>query len=363
MLLTILLILFVFFAVVVIVGGLLKYWQHERLALLWTLGVAAEKGIPLEQAAAAFSREHAGVVGRQAWYLAEYLEGGMQLPMAIDASHLAVSMDARIAVEVGHRTGELGTSIRNSILLQGDDVQAIANQLTERLLYLLLVSMTVFGILMFVMVKIVPVFQRLFEDFALPLPDSTRMLIDCSRLFVNYWYLFVPLFFLLTIPIIASVLSLFGWLRWDLPLLSRCARRLDSGRLLRSLAQAVTCKHSIADMLSFLENRYPKRWVRHRLRSVRSELENGGNIWDGLARSRLLRAADAAVLKSATKVGNLQWALEEMAESNVRHHAYKTQLALQTLLPLLVLPLGFAVMIVVVSLFLPIVHLIQGLPQ
>ena len=49
------------------------------------------------------------------------------------------------------------------------------------------------GILTFIMIFIIPKFEKIFKDFNMKLPGLTQMLMDTSRWFANYWYV-LPLF-------------------------------------------------------------------------------------------------------------------------------------------------------------------------
>ena len=62
---------------VIVVAAYRKYMAGERRALLWALAVAAEKGIPLEQAARAFADERSVQIGARVSHLADFLESGV----------------------------------------------------------------------------------------------------------------------------------------------------------------------------------------------------------------------------------------------------------------------------------------------
>ena len=75
------------------------------------------------------------------------------------------------------------------------------------------------------------------------------------------------------------------------------------------------------------------------------------------------RRNDAAVLASAQRVGNLDWALRELAESSDRRLGYRLQFWLQLIFPLIVLAVGALVFLLAVAYFLPLVTLITKLAQ
>jgi type II secretory pathway component PulF len=60
-------------------------------------------------------------------------------------------------------------------------------------------------------------------------------------------------------------------------------------------------------------------------------------------------------------VGNLSWALHEMADSTRRRLGYRVQAIAQFLFPPIVICMGLIVMFIVVALFLPLIALIQRL--
>ena len=74
------------FFVSLIIGGMVvaRYRQSERCTLLWLLAIAAEKGIPLSQAARSYAAGRTDEMGRRGAALADYLEQGMSLPNALD---------------------------------------------------------------------------------------------------------------------------------------------------------------------------------------------------------------------------------------------------------------------------------------
>jgi type II secretory pathway component PulF len=80
-----------------------------------------------------------------------------------------------------------------------------------------------------------------------------------------------------------------------------------------------------------------------------------------LEQTGLIGQADAAVLAAAQRTGNLDWALEEMADSALRREVYRLQVLLQILFPMVLLAIGMFEFMFVVGLFLPLISLIQGL--
>ena len=94
-------------------------------------------------------------------------------------------------------------------------------------------------LLTFMMLKIVPIFEKMFSEFDLQLPVMTQALIHFSQLLANYWFLFAPVFLIVIYLFTASILYYMGLLPQRLPLLRSLWWRIDSAWVLRWLATGV----------------------------------------------------------------------------------------------------------------------------
>lgn len=348
-------------ALAIIVGTYFKYAAAERRALLWALTVAAERGIPLEQAARAFADERSVPLGLRGTRLAELLEAGAPLPQALDLSRNALSTDALLAVRIGHELGVLGPALRMS-LERTEQVAGIMRNVMAKLCYVALVAWVGLLVITFVMLKIVPVFMKMFDEFQLKLPDATIALIVVMRQCFSYPLVYgLPPFLLFTAVALVGLAYYVGWSRYELPLFHRVWLRRESALILRALAFAIRQQRALGPAVLMLSKQYPKVSVAQRLARASAAIEQGVHWCDALRQVGLLKDVDAGVLRAAERVGNLGWALEEMADSTWRRFAMRLHAALGLLSPVLILILGFAVACVVIGLFMPLVALIQGL--
>jgi type II secretory pathway component PulF len=145
------------------------------------------------------------------------------------------------------------------------------------------------------------------------------------------------------------------------PLIWPLFRRYDGALVMRGLALALRRAMPMPQALKVVEESYPLPIVRRRLAWARQRVESGQDWRQALLGASLITKADAAVLAAAERVGNLDWALEEMASSSLRRQAHRVQIGLQILFPILLLSVGLVVFIIVCGLFMPLISLIQGL--
>jgi type II secretory pathway component PulF len=335
--------------------------RAEHRALLWSLSVAAQKGIPLNESARAFADETLGNTGVRATRLAQALEQGQSLGQATRVARLRMPPPMRLAVTLGESLGMLGPAMKQQL----DDSQQADTALREavvRFLYLGCVLWFFAAAIGFMMVKIVPVFERMFLEFELELPTPTLLVVNLSKFFVNYgWPAGIPFVLITPLLIVGAFLYFGGWLPRDLPLVWRMFRRYDGAHVLRGLALAVRRGLPLTQALETVADSYPIGRIARLVRRVAREVADGLNWTECLKRARLISAAEAAVLASAERAGNLPWALEEMADSALRRQTYRVQVATQLIFPPALVAVGMIVALFAVGLFIPIVALVQGL--
>jgi type II secretory pathway component PulF len=389
--------------------------QSQHRALVFALAAAAQRGIPLSEAARAFADETLGDSGLRSLALAEAIERGEPLSNAAKLSRLWMSSAVKLAVRLGERLGVLGPAMRQQ-LNDSQQIDSAVRDVIGRFCYLAAIVLVMTAVSSFVMLKIVPVFQRIFQEFGLKLPALTQLIVDSANytasigIFVAlaisaltlpvaiyliafvkhladrvwpidpnqgrlmYWlqqsvrvFLAILLFLMLLVfwpPIFivgSLALILAGWFPRDIPLVWRFFKRYDGALMMRGLALAIRRGMPLPEAMHLVADCYPITIAGGRLRWAADRAASGMNWRDSLRQTGLIGQADSAVLGAAERVGNLDWALEEMADSAIRRQIYRAQAALQFLFPSVMLVLGFVVCMFVVGLFLPIVSLIQGL--
>jgi type II secretory pathway component PulF len=347
-------------AVFVLIEALRKRRATQQYALLWLLTVSAEYSMPLTPAIAAFGRERGGLFGGRAKRLAAMLKSGWSLPDGLDHCRGLLPRHAIPMIRVGWRSGDLAGALRQAAAVESLH-EPVWMSLIGKITYVFCVPLFGFGILAFVMMKIVPAYEKIFKDFGTRLPDLTIALIHTSYFMVNYWYLFVPFQMFLGLLIPYAIVRYFGWIQWDPPGVAALVRRLDTANVLDSLALVARQQRPILDGIDQLAAAYHKLDVRWRLRGTAEDIRAGRDWCESLYRRGLLRRADLAILQAAQRAGNLPWAMQEMAESGRRRFAYRLQAIVQAAFPPIVICFGLIVMFIVVALFLPLVVLIQRL--
>jgi protein transport protein HofC len=345
--------------VALVVLGMVFYRRRrsEQQAFLWALTVAAERMMPLVPVVEAFAEERWGWRRSRARQLAELLRAGTPLPQALRQCPGLVPPEALVTIKVGHQSGTLAAALRQAADTR-DSQDTLWHQITGKIVYLCVLTLFLFSIGLFMAIKIAPAFVKIYQDFDSELPAITQWTYSAmwGGATVAGWAL--PL---INVLLWYTLLRYMGWIQFGLPGLNWLTRRLETARILDALSLVAQQQRPLVEGIATLAQSYPKYSIRRRLRRVAKDVSAGIDWGDSLVDRGLIQRADWAVLQSAQRVGNLAWAMREMADSHRRRLAYRMNALLQMAFPLVLLIYGGIVGVFVVAYFLPLIALIQRL--
>jgi type II secretory pathway component PulF len=284
----------------------------------------------------------------------------MSFPQALIYSGTRLPIDALLAVRVGFETGTLSESLRR-VARFDSDLDSLIRSVFEKAMYLIWIWIALIILLAFVFLRIIPVFSQMFREFGIPLPGMTQLLVTTSETAAPYLVLTIPLVLVLLLAALGGSLYYIDLLPYGAPGVQWIRRRLDGVLVMRVLSLAVSCGWPMNRTIWLLARVYPTGPIRKRLARAGRLVDDGQDWCGSLRQVGLLRQADWAVLKSATRVGNLEWALEEMADGSLRRSVYRMRLLISFIFPTTLFLCGLFVGYVAIALFVPLISLVQGL--
>jgi type IV pilus assembly protein PilC len=241
----------------------------------------------------------------------------------------------------------------------------VRQQIVQRLSYLGMSGFMMLAVFTFVMIKIVPSFQSIFEDFDLQLPAVTSFVIAVGNWFEHY--MLAPSILILAVLLMAAaaigILYLCGVpvLR---PVIDRLTFPYHQAQILRLLAVAFRQSLPIGDAFQRVEagvGAYSSPLARRRLQSAHA-ISRSGRTWiDALRMARLITNSDATSLIAAQHVGNLPWAMEFLADRKMRLLGFHWSAIVTLLFTFIVLCFGFVVFWFAVAMIVPLTDLIWNL--
>ena len=341
------------------------WWPAESLAckqkaLLRVLATAAAERLEVAPLVAALSIEERDRFRWRLRRLARRLSAGIPLADALEQTPGALSDEQTLAVRFGEQSGTLAATL-NGLLDDKDQAsQRIISRLWQIGTYAAVVLAIFVFILSFILIKIIPSYQAIFDDFELDLPRVTVQMIAASNAFVNYWFL-MPLMLL---PLVWFMF--FGRAR-------RYFQRNISSRLLRPIAQLRSANvlsllagntrsgRPVAGALSTLARYHFDEKIRHKLLFVRNEVEQGSDVWQSMAAAKLISSEEARALDKASSADSRSWTMERLAALRRNRVERRIDTYVSLLQPAMILLMAAAVLFIAVACLSPLFDLTSSL--
>jgi len=289
--------------------------------------------------------------------LLKALEQGVPLVQALAQLPGIAARETAVAASVGQYSGKFGQAMKR--LPEGRST-AIWLELAPRLAYPVLLLGFMAGNVMFLMIFIIPKFEKIFSDFKMRLPYATEFLVDLSRWCEKYWYV-LGFFGLLALGVCNAMLYS-SQMRWHLPVLGALYRMKARGEFLQILGIMLETGKPLREVLErMLDSNQLPAVVHGRVKGLLADLMQGAPLTENLVRHGLASKAEQGLIASAEKANHLAWALQELGDTLVRRSARFAFRVVAVAFPLLIFSCAGLVAFVAVSLFLPLTHLLGGL--
>jgi type IV pilus assembly protein PilC len=282
------------------------------------------------------------------------LEAGYPLYQALLSVPGVASRETVLAAAIGESTGQLGPCLQK---VPGWRLTHVWMDAIPRLVYPVLLMGCVLIVASFVLIFIVPKYEKIFADLKVRLPETTEFYIGFGRWVVKYGWVFV-----LTVVVGGGLLIASSSACWHCPGLGTLYRMHARGRLLRMLAIMLEAGDTVPEALQLLtDSGYFGGTVLRRLKKLRHLVEMGEPLAGSLYQVGLLPHAMLPLLEAAERARNLPWAMAELGDHLGKRSVRISQRFTAAIFPLTVIGVGVVVGTIVVGLFLPLVKLLTEL--
>ncbi len=243
------------------------------------------------------------------------------------------------------------------------------------LIYPAVVIFVALLILTGIMVLIIPQFVEIFTDFGVELPALTLFLMHTSDWMVGKLSDDQPIpgaFIVLGSPVVIFFLfkivrktppgrAVIDWLTLKAPVFGTLIRKTVIARFTRTLGTLITAGVPILEAINITKET-SGNWVYERaLGKVHDSIREGESFAGPLRETKVCDALVVNMIDVGEETGELDTMLYKVADVYDEQVAVLTDGLTKLLEPLLVISLGGAVGFIVVSLFMPLVKLIEGL--
>ena len=330
------------------------------------LSTLVDAGLPIVRSVRILEGQlRPGVLKNALMDVGDDIEGGSTFSEAL-AKHPKV-FDRLYANMV--RAGEAG-GVLDVILQRLADFKEKSEKLKKRIIGAMIypvVVITIAGLILTgIMVFIIPSFQEMFEDFDVELPQMTTSLIAVSK-WLRHNYLFlvlVPVILFIAVKLIRRnrggryVVDL---VKMKIPIMGQIINKSSVSRFTRTLGTLITSGVPILEALNIVRDTTGNEVLAQAIGHVHDSIREGETVAEPLRQSRVCDDMVVNMIDVGEETGDLDKMLVKVADSYDDDVDNMVASMVSLLEPMLIVSLGGIVGFIVISLFLPLVKLIEQL--
>jgi type IV pilus assembly protein PilC len=290
------------------------------------------------------------------------VEGGATLSEAM-SRHPKVFDELYVnLVHVGEIGGVLDSMLAR-LAIYMEKSEALKHRVRTALVYPILVITVALGVVTFLLIFIIPIFTRFYDQAGVPLPPPTQFVVGVSRFVVTYWY-----------GLLIGAAAIFVGFRWwyrteagrltvdrfllRAPIFGVLLRKIAVARFTRTLSALISGGVPILDALRITAKTAGNRIVENAVMDARERVTAGQTLAEPLRQSKVF----PAMVVQMVSVGEQTGALDNMLGKVADYYEDEVDVAVSGLTsllePIMIVFLGIVVGGIVISMYLPIFQVI-----
>ncbi len=294
------------------------------------------------------------------------VEGGSTLTRALEKYPNVFDRLFVGLVNAGEVGGALEESLQRLAGFLEKDVE-LRRKVKSAMTYPILVMCFAIAVVIGLMTFVLPKFMILFEDLQIKeLPAPTMMLKATSNFMVHKWYWMIAIVvgFLMAFRIFVRTRvgrRLYDRIKLKAPVLGKLNHKVALARFARTLSTLLSSGVGILQAMETVAGTVSNDIISDAILSARASIREGERIAEPLARSKLFPPMVVQMISIGEESGSLDPMLAKVAD----FYESEVEAALESLTsaiePVLIVLLGVVAGFIVISIFLPLISVIQNL--
>ncbi len=267
-------------------------------------------------------------------------------------------------VAAGEQGGILDT-ILSRLADYLEDSAALASKIKSAMMYPMVVLVVVLIAALAMLLFVIPIFEKMFQDLGSGLPAMTQMVVNMSEFVQHYVH-----FILLAIGAIIfgynayyktrSGQKVIDTIKLSLPVFGTINRKMSIARFTRTLGTLTASGVAILDGLSITAKTAGNRVISDAIMEARVSISGGENIAAPLEASGVFPTMVTSMISVGEETGGLDEMLVKIADFYDEEVNTLVEGMASTIEPIMIVFLGGFVGFLVIAMYLPIFDMIQA---
>jgi len=290
------------------------------------------------------------------------VESGSTFAKAL-GKHPKVFDQLYVALVAAGEVGGILDTIMNRLSAYIEKSMKLKKKVKGALVYPVSVMGIAFVVVLILLIFVIPVFQKMFEDFGGTLPGPTQFVVNISHFIRGYWFILFP-------GIVGAIYGIRFLLNTSrgrtirddailkLPVFGDLIRKVAVAKFTRTLGTMITSGVPILDGLDIVARTAGNQTIERAILRTKERISEGKTIAEPLAESGVFPAMVCQMITVGEATGALDVMLAKIADF-YEDEVDMTTDALTTLLePIMMLVLGGTVGGLLITMYLPIFKLV-----
>lgn len=284
------------------------------------------------------------------------VETGVPLATAFEKNYPQLPVLFLESVRAGETAGTLPQTFSSlsDFYRKGDEVN---KKIRSALRYPVFVLAIAAVVLVVIMVRVMPVFITMFDDFDGKLPVMTQMLISMTQWFQKWWILLVAIAAVIVIFIEVYKHGENGKLRW-----AKLQLKMPLGKIrilqacqqfANSMASLQKAGLTIADALDVTSKCLDNYAIGQEVHGYVEKVETGYSLSDVIHQSQYFPAVLQEMTGVGERTGEMVKTLETVADYYTQESDYETQKVVDRIEPTMLIVIAIIAGFIVIAIYLP----------
>ncbi len=337
-----------------------KVTTKELVIFTRQFSVMIDAGLPLVQCLKILGEQEENVTFKRViGEVRNGVESGATFAESL-AKHPAVFDELFVNLVQAGEIGGILDTIMNRLAVQLEKADKLSRQLKGAMAYPATVSTIAVVVIILLLVKVIPVFQKMFEDFGGELPGPTQMVINLSEWLQAYvGYGMVGLFVGVVIFKQAYGRSLaFRYqvhrLMLNLPVFGNIIKKVAVARFTRTLGTMIASGVPILDALDITAKTAGNLLIEEELQACRSAISEGKTLAEPLQGSKIFPGMMVQMMAVGEETGSMEIMLNKIADFYDDEVDVAVGALTSMLEPIMMVFMGGSIGTILIAMYLPI---------
>jgi len=246
--------------------------------------------------------------------------------------------------------------------------QRLRRQIIGALVYPAAVITIATLILIAIFIYVIPSFEKTFRGMNVELPGSTQLLMAMAKTMQNFWFLIPGIPIVLFVAYKLIRMSSKGayatdFLKLHIPVFGQIISKSSVSRFCRTLGTLISSGVPILEALSIIRNTTGNEVVSRAVTDVHASIREGDTIAEPLKNSGVFDDMVVNMIDVGEETGELDKMLIKIADNYDNEVDVLVSSLMSLLEPVLIICLGIIVGFIVISLFYPLISLMDNISK